>query len=553
MGNPIDEPAQARINQRIEEVVKTFGLEFSKAYTQVVLRKAKEELTPPQTLESQLKLQTAPVPSAILKSGLLTKRGETVKNWKQRFFIAYNADENFKVEYLDGTSETGKLKGTIHLAGYRAYEFSQDDIAEFGEPGIKFVPWSWRRRTWYIKCADDKERKEWLSTFETACYKARPPHDKDECIAEAFDVALRNTRWRFWYWGWYGDAGDEAERLGEFLLDVLDRDIVNEILNGIPENAGKQMTVDLVRKTIGASVKAACATAWSGSASAVRAVSEKIQNQVKEMISPIIEKQENFKTMIVEKISGKINPFLADKGASLLRPILNVIFKPVIQSFTLAAKGYHAHMHKTIANGEFAQNNFDAALRRSDWQMDWWSGPIHDAYAVVYRMYTSDMTEVLALLSGGITPYTVYNMVMDKLKIILHRAMFTFGNLAKSVSESEYASVLSHVMGLLFHDCLIMVKSTILAVLKSILDGPIQELVVTPCLELVAPIQETIDAIPIPGLSVLIDLPEMLQDVVGSIEESALVALISGSVADIKSSLQVASVEMGIASISLDE
>lgn len=454
---------------------------------------------------------------------------------------------------MDGTNESGKLKGTIHLAGYRAYEFSQDDIAEFGEAGIKLVPWSWRRRTWYIKCADDKERKEWLSTFETACYKARPPHDKDECIAEAFDVALRNTRWRFWYWGWYSDAGDESERLGEFLLDVLDRDIVNEILNGIPENAAKQMTVDLVRKTIGTSVKAACASAWATSASAVRAVSEKIQNQVKEMIQPIVEKQQNFQTMIVEKISGKINPFLADKGAALLRPILNVIFKPVIQAFTLAAKGFHAHMHKSIANGDFASNNFDSSLRRCDWQMDWWSGPIHDAYAVVYRMYTSDMTEVLSLLSGGITPYTIYNMVMDKLKVILHRAIFTFGNLAKSVSESEFASVLSHVMGLLFHDCLIMVKSTILDVLKSILDGPIQEMVVTPCGELVQPIQETIDAIPIPGLSTLIDLQEMLQSVVEDIEVSALLALISGSVADIKSSLQVASVEMGIASISLDD
>jgi hypothetical protein len=30
MGNPIDEAAQARINQKIEDVVKTFGLEFSK-------------------------------------------------------------------------------------------------------------------------------------------------------------------------------------------------------------------------------------------------------------------------------------------------------------------------------------------------------------------------------------------------------------------------------------------------------------------------------------------------------------------------------------------
>ncbi len=30
MGNPIDDAAQARINDKIQEVVKTFGTEFSK-------------------------------------------------------------------------------------------------------------------------------------------------------------------------------------------------------------------------------------------------------------------------------------------------------------------------------------------------------------------------------------------------------------------------------------------------------------------------------------------------------------------------------------------
>lgn len=123
-----------------------------------------------------------------------------MKNWKNRFFVARNADKNFQIEYYDGTDEKGKLKGIIYPAGYYAYEFNSDDVAEHGEKGIKLVPWSWRRRTWWIKCGDDNERKEWLSAFETACYKARPPHDEDEVIAKAFDVALRNTRWNFWFW-----------------------------------------------------------------------------------------------------------------------------------------------------------------------------------------------------------------------------------------------------------------------------------------------------------------------------------------------------------------
>jgi hypothetical protein len=518
----------------------------NQAYTQSVINKAKEDLDPTTSYADELKLEEAPVPSHILKSGVLCKRGEVVKSWKSRFFVAYNEKDNFRIDYHDGTSEAGKLKGSISCAGYSAYEFDSDEIAEHGEPGIKLVPWSWRRRTWFVKCADDKEREEWLGVFRTACYKTRAPHDEDQCIAEAFDVALQKTRWKCWVWGWYWSAGDEAERLGEFLLDVLDRDIVNSIVSGVAEGPTKAMTVDLIRKTIGTTVKASCSSAWISSASAVRSVSDKIQEQVKELISPVVEKQREFKSMIVEKISSKINPFLADKGSSLLTPVFKVIFKPIIQAFTHAAKGFHAHMKERIASNEFAKANFDSTLSRSDWQMDWWSGPIHDAYAVVWRMYTSDMTELLALLSGGITPYTVYNMVMDKLRMILHRAVFTFGNLARSNVETEYNAVLNHVMGLFFHDCVVMVKATILGILTAILDAPIQELVVTPCQELIAPLQEMIDAIPIPGMSALLDLPSMLLDVVGSIEDGALNAILAGSITALKADVSKIAADVGV-------
>jgi len=551
LGNPIDEPTQQRINEKIQDVVKRFSIEFSKAYTQAVIAKAKLEIEPPTSIEDDLKLQTAPIPGHTLKSGILTKRGESVKSWKQRFFVAYNAKDNYKIDYHEGTNEQSKLKGTIFCAGYRAYEFNQDDITDHGGPGIKLVPWSYRRRTWWIKCDDEKERKDWLNVFETACYKSQAPRDEDECLADAFDITLRNLRWHYWFWGWYAQAGPEPERLGEFILDLLDRDIINAIIGGIVEGPAKAMTVDLIRKTIGTSVKAACSSAWISSSTAVRSLSATIQSSVKDLISPLLEKQKGFKQNIVDKIGGTINPFLADKGGALLKPVLNCMFKPVTSAFINGIKGWHAHMTSKISSNEFAPARFQSTLDYSDWQMDWWSGPLHSAYHVIWRMYTDDFSTVASLLVGGITPYTVYNMVMEKLKIVMHRAMFTFGSLAKSISESELASVLSHVAGLLFHDCLIMVRSVIADVLKAILDAPLQEMVLKPCKELIAPLQEMVDALPVPGLSLLFDLPTLLEDVVYSIENDSITAIVSGSVADIKSQFEVASAEIGIASINL--
>jgi hypothetical protein len=552
MSNPIDEATQNRINERIQEVLKTFGVEFSKAYTQVVINKAKSDLEPSEDLESSLKLQCPPTPENIIKSGMLTKRGDKNKNWRNRFFVAYNAKDNFKVDYLDGTDEHGKLKGTIHCAGYYATEFNSDDVAEYGEKGIKLVPWSYRRRTWYIKCNDDELRKEWMSVFQNACYKAKPPHDENEVIAQSFDIALRNTRWACCIWGWYYGAGGEAERLGELVLDVLDQEILSEIIYKIPDGPSRSLTVDLIRKSISTTVHAATSAAWASAVSAMRAVSDKIESSCKDLIRPVIEKQQNLKEMIVEKISSTIDPFLADKGSALLTPVLRVLFNPVIRAFTAMAKGFHAHLTTAINNGDFhgSSDKFKSAWDRCDWQMDWWSGPIGDAYSITWRMYDSDLAEVASILASG-SASMIYNMVNDKLKALVHRAVYTFGNLAASVAEGERLTMLAHTTGLLFHDCYIMVQSTIAAVLTYILSPMVNEMVLKPGQNAIAPLQEVVDSIPVPGLSVLLDLNALLEETVGDIVGNSINSIIKGSLAELRTSLDLARTEVGIAAVHL--
>ena len=73
MGNPIDEAAQARINETIQDVIKIFSVEFSKSYTQAVIDNAKDEIEPASDILDDLKLQEAPIPSHVLKTGMLFK------------------------------------------------------------------------------------------------------------------------------------------------------------------------------------------------------------------------------------------------------------------------------------------------------------------------------------------------------------------------------------------------------------------------------------------------------------------------------------------------
>jgi hypothetical protein len=73
MGNPIDEATQARINETLQDALKIFATEFSKSYTQAVIDNAKDEIEPATDILDDLKLQDAPVPSHILKTGMLYK------------------------------------------------------------------------------------------------------------------------------------------------------------------------------------------------------------------------------------------------------------------------------------------------------------------------------------------------------------------------------------------------------------------------------------------------------------------------------------------------
>lgn len=556
MGNslsPIDEATQTRINELLADATKNFAIEYSKAYTQVVIKIAKEELTPKEDMLGPLKLKSAPPSEMKGKTGILVKRGDVSKSsWKSRFFVMQGEKGNYKVDYYDGTDDKGKLKGSIYCAGLSAYEFSADDIIEFGEPGIKLTPWGWGKRTWYMKCPDDKERKEWLSAFQTACWYAKSPRDQDRAIAEAFDITIKKLRWHYWLWSWYGDSGDEPQRLAEFITDLLERNVLNEVFYKLPDNAMKSMTVDGIRKAVGGSVKAACSSAWLSSSGAVRSVSATVQASVKDLLAPLIEKETKFKETIVEKVSSTVDPFLADKGASLLKPVLDVLFKPVADAFSYAVQDFHSSMKAKIGEDKFNERDYSSALDWTDWEMaySWW-GPQHRAFVLVDRLYDTDLNTV-ATMCGNVSTYTIYYMVLDKLRMLMRRAVYTFRELAKGIPVAEQSSVLSHVVGLLVHDAYLVVKFVIFSILKAILQNPIAEFVIKPSVALVEPLQKVIDEIPIPGLNILFDLPDMLEEVVTSIQDKAVLAIVGGSLAAVKSKLDEAAATIGLSSISIE-
>ena len=144
------------------------------------------------------------------------------------------------------------------------------------------------------------------------------------------------------------------------------------IYDDIILGAAKAMTVDIIRKALGSSVKAACSSAWISCQSTVRQLSVSIKSSVKELITPIIEKQNHFKDQITTKVSKTIDPFLADKASSVMKPVLDVLISPIVESFVLMAKGFHAHISSKIKTGEFSSKQMEASLIQCVSQIDYW-------------------------------------------------------------------------------------------------------------------------------------------------------------------------------------
>ena len=58
---------------------------------------------------------------------------------------------------------------------------------------------------------------------------------------------------------------------------------------------------------------------------------------------------------------------------------------------------------------------------------------------LVDRLYDTDLATV-ATMCGNVSTYTIYYMVLDKLRMLMRRAVYTFRELAKDIPVSEQAS-----------------------------------------------------------------------------------------------------------------
>lgn len=539
--NPLNEETQARINALIQDILTSFATQFPISYTVALVDKVKAEVNPPTSELDACRLEAAPLPSQPLKTGWLTKRGDAHKNWKKRWVVAYNAADNYRIDYLEG--EGGKLKGSINCAGYSTEKFNDDDETQYGPFGIKLVPWQRMRRTWYIRCENEEDRTQWMQTFQACCWKCSAPSDPNPLIAAGFDGAFQATRWKYGYWGWYYSYGGEDERLGDFIRQVLARDIVDAVIGGIPDGFFRSGMVNMVESTIATAVRAAVSAAWKSAVAAVNSLSATIEATAKSNLGPIFEQQKLLKARIVDAISGTTSPFLSDYGGKLLRPVLSGVARPISHAFAGSIRCLHRTLKEKMTSDDLSSGKRKDTLRRLDWEADWWCGGIlEESKRILRDMYGDAGAEIFS--AGGFSLWNLRDMCSDNLAELFHRATYT---LDKLVAENSAVSIVDHATEILrryVHDAKLYIKYTLLSLLRRLLSSPITQYITTPGAAIVAPIQEMIDAIPIPGLSTLFNLQNLLQETIDETVDNALVATVDGFLADTDRNIDAVTAEL---------
>jgi hypothetical protein len=214
------------------------------------------------------------------------------------------------------------------------------------------VPWNDRRRTWYVKCANEEEKTEWMRIFNNACNKAKPPVNSDVVLAQAFEGAYRAVRWNYGFYGWYSISGTEAETLGGLCCDILNRELINDVIYNIPAGPQRGTAVSIVRKTVDTAVVAAVSASWNSCVMACEGLRGTLETTVKGLLAPVFEQEVQLKEKVVSSISGTVNPFLADVGGRVCRPLLKIAANSITRAFCAAIKGYSHKMKDKIEHGE---------------------------------------------------------------------------------------------------------------------------------------------------------------------------------------------------------
>ncbi|XP_065830133.1 PH domain-containing protein DDB_G0267786-like [Oscarella lobularis] len=443
--NPVGDDKQAEIKELIEAVLKTFTLQYTKAYGIELLKKIKADVQaePPswQLLERPSGSFKKP-----LKTGYLTKQGAVRKSWLRRFFVV-RAD--YKIEYYEDEeiyNKGGKPKGTISPCGYtvsrdldkdllsRAQEIAEkmgidaSDIPAIPKyPNFAFEIHHHRRRCYFIHAEKEEEKDEWVKVFKQCCRHCYGFNNPDPVAQAAFRQAIRRTRWELGRWGYWTYGGSEEQVLSDLIVDELNWTVMKDVYYNIKGPYAIRMTIrNKVLQTLDTFVSAAVTPAYKAMETAVKALRGRVEGMIREKIEPIFGAEKEIKEKIKNAVVETVSPVLSERVSPRLAGIVQILTSPMSEAFQETRNLFDekvAHLARKVKDN----NGFGDKMEHYFHDLD--NAPqiiyvMSDAYKKVDVMH--DPLWALRQFFDEIEPWSLIWTAHDLLKRVLDNAMYTF-------------------------------------------------------------------------------------------------------------------------------
>jgi len=510
-------------SEELQKVISGFTGKFAVyillGFKSLVISQAVENAQGEEADEYQL--LEAPVPDWDLKTGFLTKRGNSRKNWNKRWFIAKNAADGYKIEYYSDQSLKTK-KGEISGAGYRAVK--EDKVKKFG---ITLVPYDDSRRTWYIHADNAEEQDSWYSVFDNACQYGTPNKDPDPMVQGAFELAFEKLKLDQGIWWSMRHDRSPPEMLTKLLNEVLDRGILKDIRENISDPTGgmlKSMARSMVDKMVAQNCLVACSAAWSAAKPAIDGIKNIFVEKVQGMITPIVELQESSKAKIVESVASVTDPAFSTIASSALAPVVDKAVGPIVEAYKAGMRGFYAQTEKRLSElaDEGSRQKTVQELTSAVSYSYWSESPMVEAYRLLRELRDSDLADVVEQVPG-LSVWSLVWSLDDGLRSLIRRAIYTVSKLIEEMGDAGAA--LQETMDRFSADAKLSVENLVVSGLKGMISSLVDENLVAPCVEVVKPLS---DSIPEP-MQEIVNIEDMLTSTIDDIISNGVKSAASGA------------------------
>lgn len=378
MSNPLTEQRLNQLKDEATELLKDFGLLFTKNYGLATFEKIKNELEPEPS--SQWKLSHRKwddVKRTVFTGECFMKQGEgpgSFGSWK-KFFIAERQDYNIDL-FPDQKAYIAKKPptATINVAGYTVVtdvsKYYHDELYKMAGPlGMSgaevdalatFSKYSWAlahpQRVNYIfqlhkskesGCAclggntvepEDagSEKRDEIVVFVNAMQKftAKVTPRGQEVISIAFELACQQIGRKVASLANWTDDGTEAQMLVDMLMEALLPGLRDDILREL--KGPPSMKLKLWYKTRAVIMKTLVSIASPAWAKIQSGASE-VQARIEPAIKPVVGKILQIKGQIDDKIKGlagdKLGVLIGKSVTPFLKPIIDAFEQPLKKGF----------------------------------------------------------------------------------------------------------------------------------------------------------------------------------------------------------------------------